>query len=57
MSRIGHVVKECDVFLLRLMLLVLMALHILIWIVRYRTNLTFVYSSLAASRLAISLET
>jgi len=56
-SRIGHVVKECDVFLLRLMLLVLMALHILIWIVRYRTNLTFVYSSLAASRLAISLET
>ncbi len=56
MSRIGHVVKECDVFLLRLMLLVLMALHILIWSVRYRTNLTFVYASLAASWLAISLE-
>jgi len=55
-SRIGHVVKECDVFLLRLMLLVLMALHILIWSVRYRTNLTFVYASLAASWLAISLE-
>lgn len=56
MSRIGHVVKKCNVFLLKLMLLVLIELHVPIWSVRYRTKLTFAHASFAASRLAISLE-